>query len=328
MKAKKYLLYSFLIFISIIISVFILMVWSDTFSNIHTDRTYFYTSPNKNVIKVDYILKNKTKFDSFIFGSSRVFSINPLKIKNGKYFNMTHAEQIPKEHLLIIKLFIKSGIKIKNILIALDEFSYQVSFKKHQSQGLTKSHYLATGESFIKYCRELYLRFPLRSDRDHIKHKLFNGITFKYDVREQYKYYEMLQKSLLRKNYMKKEHMNSDVFNKPTFYNGNTLKETIKDIQEIKNICKNNDINCTFLINPIHQKTYEYTNKKLLNQFRKELSNITPYYDFSYPSFISKDNSYWIETSHYLMYVGDMMIDTIYNNKKTDGFGKYIKKLD
>jgi hypothetical protein len=328
MKAKKYLLYSFLIFISIIISVFILMVWSDTFSNIHTDRTYFYTSPNKNVIKVDYILKNKTKFDSFIFGSSRVASIDPLKIKNGKYFNMTHAEQIPKEYLLVIKLFIKSGIKIKNILIALDEFSYQVSFEKHQNQGLTKSHYLATGESFIKYCRELYLRFPLRSDRDHIRHKLFGGPMFIYDVTKQYDYYKSIEKNFSQKPFLTQKHITSKVFDKPTFYNGNTLKETIKDIQEIKNICKNNDINCTFLINPIHQKTYEYTNKKLLNQFRKELLKITPYYDFSYPSFISKDNSYWIETSHYLINVGDMMIDTIYNNKKTDSFGKYIKKLD
>jgi len=328
MKTKKWLLYALLTSFILILSDFILMFWSDTFSNLHTDRTLFYTSPNKNVIKVDYILKNKTKYDSFIFGSSRVASINPLKIKNGRYFNMTHAEEIPKEYLLVIKLFLKSGVKIKNLLIVLDEFSYQVSFEKHQRQGLTKSHYLATGENFFKYCRELYLRYPFRSDRDHIKHKIFGGPMFIYDVSKQYEYYKAIEKTFSRKLFQTEAHINSKVFNKPTFYNGNTLKETINDIKDIKMICNKNGINCNFMINPIHQKTYEYTNKELLKEFRKQLSYITPYYDFSYPNKISKDNSYWIETSHYTVDVGNMIIDTIYNHKQTDGFGRYIQKID
>jgi hypothetical protein len=304
------------------------MLWSDTYSNIHTKRIKFFTEPNNNIKKVTYILENKNLYNSFIFGSSRVGFINPLLIKNGKYYNMTYPEGIPHEHLINIKLFINSGIKIKNLLIGLDEFSYQVSFKKHQNQGLTKAHYLATKTNFLIYCRELYLRFPLSEDRHHIRKKIFGGRTFTSDITKQYLHFKNIEKTFSRSMFTTKKHLENKIFQKPTLYNGDTLKETLQDIKEIKDICNKEKINCIFFINPIHQKTYEYTNKKLLNQFRKELSKITPYYDFSYPSFISKDNSYWIETSLYLINVGDMMIDTIYNNKKTDGFGKYIKKLD
>ncbi|MEA1893417.1 MAG: hypothetical protein U9N33_12015 [Campylobacterota bacterium] len=325
MKIKNWLLYAFVTTCTSVIVVFFLMIWSDTYSNIHTDRTEFYTEPNKNVKKVEYILENKMKYDSFIFGSSRVGSINPLKIDNGNYYNMTYSEGIPHEHLINIQLFIDSGIKIKNLLIGLDEFSYQVSFIKHQNQGLTKAHYLATKTDFIIYCRELYLRFPLGEDRHHIKKKLFGADSFKLNVSSQSTAYKKAQESFSRVKYETPEHLNNPTFNKPTFYSGNTLNDTIKDIQAIKNICTNNKINCIFFINPIHKKTYEFSNLKLLKTFRYNLSQITPYYDFSYPNKISEDNSYWIETSHYTLEVGGMILDKIHKNKTNNNFGKYIK---
>ena len=51
-------------------------------------------------------MNNKKKYDSFIFGSSRVGKINPLKIENGKYYNMTYSEGLPREHYQNIKFLI------------------------------------------------------------------------------------------------------------------------------------------------------------------------------------------------------------------------------
>jgi hypothetical protein len=316
MQIKQWLFYSFLMIILIITTVFSLLLWSDTYSNTHYKRIKFYSEPNKNVLKVHYILENKNKYDSFIFGSSRVGNINPLKIKNGNYYNMTYSEGIPKEHLVNIQLFLKEGVLIKNLLIGLDEFSYQVSFKKHQHQGLTKAYYKATGISLVNYYRELYFRFPLGEDRHHIVKKLKHSKKyFTMDISKQKKNYLIAMKHFDRKHFTTYAHIHNKIFDRPTYYNGNTLKETLKDIQKIKTICKDNNINCQFFINPIHHRTYEFTNHKLLKEFKRKLSNITSFYDFSIQSSLTHDNSYWHETSHYTLEVGDMIIDSIYNKK-------------
>ncbi len=330
MKRKTWVLGTLLLSFILILCVFALMVWSDTYSNTHYKRTHFYTEPNKNVLKVHYIIHNPNLYDSFIFGSSRVGNINPLKIKNGKYYNMTYSEGLPKEHLLNIQLFLKKNIKIKNLLIGLDEFSYQVPFAKHQHQGLTKAYYEATNTPLPTYYRELYLRFPLPEDRHHfVKKILHKPYVFTLDVSKQKKSYETAEKSFDPKKYETPQYIHNPKFLKPTYYNGNCLDETLQSIQEIKNLCTDRSINCIFFINPIHHKTYEYTNKQLLSKFKEKLATITDFYDFSMPNPISKDNRYWLDTSHYRLDIGDLILKTIFKDKIfVKNFGIHVKKKE
>lgn len=316
MKTKNWLIYSFSMILTLNSIIICLMYWSDTYSISHPKRIQFYTEPNTRVLKVEYILENKSIYDSFIFGSSRVTAINPLRITDGKYYNMTYSEGIPHEHLLNIRLFLKSGVYIKNLLIGLDEFSYQVSFRQHQQQGLTKLHYLATDTNQYLYFKENFIRLPLGEDRSHIKKKILQSQEFvKLDISNQKNYY---LNYMDKKDYNTQEHIENKVFNKPTLYSGDELRDTINDIQEIKNICLKNSINCNFFINPIHKTTYKYVDKQLLNEFKSELSKITNFYDFTLPSIVSDNNYYWHETSHYRNIVGDMIIDNIYNKNIND----------
>ncbi len=322
MNYKKWLKDSSLLIIFLMLIVVSLMYWSDTYSVSHTKRTLFYTEPNTRVLRVDYILNNKDKYDSFVFGSSRVGAINSTKIKNGNYYNMTYSEGIPHEHLLNIKLFLKYDIKIKNLLIGIDDFSYKVSFLKHQQQGLTKSHYLATNTNKLIYFKDNFIRFPLGEDRSHIKKKLLNSKNiFSLDVSKQIEQY--LNKKVDIKDYNSSGYLNNVIFDKPTQYVGDLIEKTIGDINEINKICLSNNINCKFFINPIHKTTYSYLDIVQLNKFKKRLSQIIEYYDFSYYKNISENNFYWHETSHYRDIVGDLIIDRIYNNKNI-GFGKKI----
>lgn len=329
MNYKKWLRGSILLIISFMVIVVSLMYWSDTYSVAHTNRIMFYTEPNTKVLKVDYILKNIKKYDSFIFGSSRVGAINPTKIKNGNYYNMTYSEGIPHEHLLNIKLFIKSGIKIKNLLIGIDDFSYKVSFEKHQQQGLTKSHYLATDTNKLIYLKDNFMRFPLGEDRSHIKKKLLKSKgMFMTDVSKQTE--NLLKKEVDPKDYNISTHLNDPIFNKPTQYIGNLIDTTIEDIKKINEICISNNINCKFFINPIHKTTYDYLDKKQFERFKNKLSQVVEYYDFSYVENISENNYYWHETSHFRGIVGDMIIDRLFNEQNVS-FGtkiKYNKILD
>ena len=325
MQKKKWLFYSlFFIFFLLLTNTFV-MYWSDTYSVAHPHRNKFYTEPNTRVLKTAYILENKTKYDSFIFGSSRIGAISPYRITDGIYYNMSYSEGIPHEHLLNIKLFLNNNIKIKNLWIGLDDFSYQVSFEKHQIQGLTKLHPQATGTSLLSFYKDYFFRFPQGEDRRHIKHKMQNSSTFAtLNIAQDYNLSLLSKANENAKDFNTTQHLNKAEFNKPTYYSGNTLEETLQDIHEIKSLCKSHNIQCKFFINPIHQTTYKFLDLNLLNNFKDNLEKITDYYDFAYLNAISENNFYWHETSHYRSIVGDMIIDTLTQQEKTKiPFGIY-----
>lgn len=327
MKKKKWLFLSLSLIATILITNTLLMYWSDTYSVAHVKREHFYTEPNMRVLNVAYILENKDKYDSFIFGSSRVGNINPFKIKNGSYFNMSYSEGIPKEHLLNIKLFLKEDIKIKNLLIGLDDISYQVSFLKHQTQGLTKLHPLATDTSYFHFYRDFFFRFAQGDDRSHIISKIKNPNNYiTLNISQEQTIYTKMVQDRLAGDYNSTAHKEKEEFDKPAFYAGNTLKEAIDDIEQIKNICTLNDINCTFFINPIHHKSYQYLNHELLSEFKDRLAHITDFYDFTYPNPINNDNFYWYETAHFRSVVGDLMINE-FEKKEKASYGIYHTKI-
>ncbi len=118
---------------------------------VHQKNNLYIQEPNQNYLKTEYIIRHPNKYDSFIFGSSRVGKINPKLFTNGNYYNMTYSEGLPYEHLLNIKLFLKNNVKIKNIIIGIDDFSYEIDPKSHFTDTMRKPHYLASGESFLNF---------------------------------------------------------------------------------------------------------------------------------------------------------------------------------
>jgi hypothetical protein len=71
------------------------------------------------------------------------------------------------------------------------------------------------------------------------------------------------------------------------------------------------------------------TNKELFFKFKKELAYITDYYDFTIPNKISQDNRNWLETSHFIPKIGDLIIKTIFENKVfVKNFGIHVEKKE
>lgn len=101
-----------------------------------TGRRYGITAvePNSNYIKMQYVLHNPDKFDSFLFGSSRTGFINVDRIPEGKWYNMSYSEGLPEEHLDNLKELIENGIIPKNVMIGVDNISAFVDPDLHQNQ--------------------------------------------------------------------------------------------------------------------------------------------------------------------------------------------------
>ena len=258
----------------------------------------FIREPNQAFVKVNYILHNKDKYDSFILGSSRIGYINPLNIPDGEFYNFTYAEGIPAEHLGIIKTLLKNEVKIKNIWIGLDEFSYRINPEKHFNDLLKIPYPSVLGQNRFEFYAK-YLFVPPRM----LDKRQFKQIEF-----------DILNTGMTRQSYKGDGNFNGSVK-----FEGKYREQTIDEIKEIVKLCRENNIKLVIFMNPAYKNTYIDNNDNDLKRFKKELAQITDYYDFCYLNPVTTDKKMFYEGSHYRDIVGDMIIERILNKRKDFG---------
>lgn len=322
MKYKTYLILILSITFLIIASAVTINYIVDPYGIFKKDFHNQKIEPNQHFVKMKLLLNNPTKYESFIFGSSRVGNIDINKIPNQeRFYNMTYSEGLPKEFLDDIKLMINSGIKIKTILIGLDEFSFRVDPKKHLQQPM-KMPYPENPENVTKFYMSYLMKMP---NPMIIKSSLFNKKSSYYDILNSGRQLQPQIDTKIENN--PEVHINDPKFNKPMGYRGNRIKETLEELQELKHIASQNNICLIFFINPIHKTTYLDTNMTEFQEFKQGLANISSYYDFSGVNSITSNNYYYYETSHYRPLVGDMIIAKLFDIQTVpipDDFGKRV----
>lgn len=322
MKDYKRFITIFILFIIIDLAVIIgININIDNYGIFRTDFSKQIIEPNQNYVKMRYILANKYKYNSFIFGSSRIGKIDPFKISDGKYYNFTYADGLPQEHLKNIKILLKNRVKIKNILLGLDDFSYRLYPAEHENSLLNMPYPSNIFEKVILFSN-YFIRMPKKFTEKEITQKLDYDITNSgrplcKDCDEK------IDKDIINFAKDKRFEVPTHSENKNVY-----LPETISSIKELVKICKDNNIKLRIFINPVHKTSYLANNIQNFDKFKKELALTTDYYDFSGLNKITTNNIMYYETSHYRVKVGDMIIDKIYKSKNTnadcDSFGAYI----
>lgn len=296
----------------------------DPYSIFRTDFSKVRIEPNNHFIKMRYILNDKTKFDSFIFGSSRANNVKPQQFKNGNYFNMYYSLGIPEEHLEDIRMMIKHKIQIKNILILLDFTSYSTSTKGREND-LLRRHYsdekMVLLKKYIKYAFVIpdwdFVDQYFQQNVDSFYKNTYKSGTAENEIKENY----------IEKN--KVEHINSSIFNEPIVSWESHVLETVATLDTIKKLCEANHISLTLAMNPIHKATYLANSPGDYFAFLKRLSEISSFYDFSGLNRITTNNYFYYETSHFRPMIGNAMANFIQYGKHIDTipeFGIYITK--
>ena len=126
-------------------------IWLDPYNVFHYDHIRFNgVEPNQNFIKTRYILDNPDRFDSFLFGSSRVGMLDVSKIKSGHFYNMAYSEGLPKEHLQNLRIFLDHGLKISNVWLGVDNISCFADPERH-NKSLMRKAYPADGKLWKFY---------------------------------------------------------------------------------------------------------------------------------------------------------------------------------
>ena len=318
------------IFLCAAIVIFVIASFNyyvDIYGIFREDFSFERIEPNQHIVKMQYLLKkgNNRKYNAFMFGQSRIGNIDLTKIDNGyRYYNMTYSAGLPLEWLNDIKILLNNGVEIKQVILGIDDMSFTISPEEHFNN-LLRMPYSSNRLYFLKYIFKL-------PDLGMVKTNYFtkNGVNTNcsyYDIYGTGRPLHEKADKLIESNV--EEHINNIKFQTYDAPKTSRIAKTLEEINEIKKICDTHDIELIVFINPLHKTAYISNNLKEFDRFKKGLSNIVDYYDFSGLNSITMNNYNYYETAHYRPIVGDLIIKRLFNENIKDlpeDFGILVNK--
>ena len=283
------------------------------------------TEPNKNYIKMKYILANPYKFEGYMFGSSRVGTIHVEKIPGRKIYNMTYAGGLPVEHLNNLKTMISNDIKPSIIYIGVDGVSITDRAAQHLSVPYACPYEILSSD-FEHFC-SLMLNpyYVLRalptilmvkeSINKHTDPDAFyaHGWWADYDTKPHYDWSKSVYKPSRRIADLR------------------PIRQTLKDIQYMYELCRTHNIEIILFANPMYCVTHMQAVDAGYLEFLEGLAGISEFYNFSGINDITNDRNNYLDYSHYTAQTGDLLINIMCNGAEypqlqAQGFGVKVTR--
>jgi hypothetical protein len=278
----------------------------DPYLVLRKDVEHMFICPNERYFKTDFILRNPEKYNSFLFGSSRVSQV-PVetidKTTGERFYNMTYISGVTSDHLAILKLFIDKKIKIKNVVVGLDYYTFTAMPIENQTRNIMYPGKLREKVKFY------YTYLTLEPDSSMLKEIKFNGKDAAYDLTGTGGYRFIKRERLMALDPLKHE---AKFKNPSPVLCTDQLEKTLGEISEIIAVCKRNGINLKFFINPDYLSMYLCQDIVFINLARSRLAALTDFWDFSVPSPIIGEKFNFIDPIHYRQKTGSMMVDKMY----------------
>lgn len=324
MEAKKF----FTIFLSVIVGAIVVIAganyYFDYYGVFHTDNKRIYSnSLNDRFVKMRYLLTdyNYTKYDSYLWGSSRVMKMDS-RVTEQKTYNLGAPAGMTEDCLQQLQLLKKNGADIQTIYIGLDDFSYYRSdaiIRKNSAWILYQDNIYRDMETYSRYLLTPSILKRVKEDAN------LKGNTVLLDWGVTYIPEEVDKKIEEDPS----EYVISKKFMKPTVFKGDDGEfiRCIENLRAIKNLCKEYNIEMKVFFMPHHMTTYLNDDMELMNRFKKELAKISPFWDFSGVNYVTANNYFWYETSHPRVFICDKILDTVSGQNQmtwVPDFGVYV----
>jgi hypothetical protein len=289
-------------------------------------QTVYPDGLNQHMFNAELIFRRPEKFDSFLFGSSRVSVIDVAKIPTGRFYNMSYSQGLPTQHLAVIKSILQKGIKIKSVVIGLDEFCFLLSASAHQKQLLRIMHPDIGGPNRLEIFGMYFFRKPSLDElarwRDRVIYGkmegriIMNSQGVHLGWHQKEKILQTIKKPIFQFTIQKYE---------PITYGQEETDEALAAIEELINLSRLHGFSITFFITPFYSNFYLNYAEGLLS-IKERLAKLTDYYDFSGINSVTTNDMNYYEESHYRYRVGDMMIKRMFGDTTdtSDDFGVLV----
>ena len=295
----------------------------------YNSTTTCSTEMNRRISNLEYILQNPFHFDSFIFGSSRMWVIDASKINSGRYYNMSYAGGLPVEHLAMVKALLKKGVRIKSVIIGLDEFSFNAPPEKDKKQLVYIMHPFITGKSLVYVFYQYYFRIPKLVEISKAIDRLSGRTRESKCVTDQNGFnigWLDKEKTIIISG--KSSFARQEVKYHSITYDSKELNVVLNEINELILLSRKNNFSLIFFINPIYSQYYTLDAAGLYT-IKEKLAQITDYYDFSGLNSVTTNDLSFLDDIHYRYLVGDMIIKRIFgfgDINIPDDFGVLVTK--
>ena len=291
----------------------------DYYGIFHMDRIFVRSNAfNDRFAKMKHLLTDQhfKEYDSYLFGTSRVQKTDP-RVTGQKTYNLGIPAGMTEEYLQQINLLLAHGAKIDTIYIGLDQLAYLSKYKKQA---------LYTGNiasDFDTYLKSLVTPSVIGKIIDYSKSDVIiawvhtTGMSQIPDAAERN----------IEAN--PEEYVKADKFQRPDTweFDPDEFARCIQNLKEIKKLCDAHGIDLKIFFQPQHMTTYLTYDIDTMNRFKKELVEITPFWDFSGVNYVTENNYFWFETSHPRPFICEKMLDIVSGQNKitwVPDFGVYV----
>lgn len=320
---RKFVKKSFIYIIVISICSVLLSVIVDPYNIYHYKNVRMTTGEtNSRYVKTKYILSNPSKFDSFIFGSSRVGYIHTEQLNNEDmhWYNMTYPNGILPEIKETIRTFINHDIIPKNVLIGID--AVDGNNEKEHIGDLLRKPYPTNVKDMISFHLS-YLNPTISIEALFELEKLGNS----EEAREKFYEYGGIYKEGIKSDSWGAWSASGIV---PVTEMSQRIYDSLEVIEEISQMCEENNINLILFTTPLYASRYLDVFEQGYPLYIREIAQIHDIYSFSGINSINTNQfNYW-EEEHFDSNVGNMILQRIFTPEEFDpslleeGFGVLV----
>jgi hypothetical protein len=289
-------------------------------------------------------LYTEPAYANMLFGSSHVYTINPLMVEKyvgGRSYNAGVGTARIEDHLGFL-LFLKRIDKLpKNIILGLDFYSFNPNVE-------TNKYFLVNDElNFLQQRADsdLYFSKFLSIDALRASYKTLSNFLQESSDKPRFDSYgTALNASKVFTYYP--ETVEKKEFDIQAVEEGYKSIKTIRYeqisrhrlqyLRDIVRVCRDNSISCTFFITPLNGQLLSKIEQDpalatTLKLFKRELAGITDYYDFLTHNEIN-DNRFFFggDTMHTTPFTGNLMLARIFGDADVTlpkEFGVYVPSL-
>jgi hypothetical protein len=295
----------------------------DPYGLFRKDFSWQFVEPDKDFIKTRYVTENPDRFDCFVFGSSRVNSIDVRKIKDATCYNMHSPVALPRNYLDDMRYLLKKRVRMKLVLIGLDDFSFKLDPNAQLSQPLTHPYPPVLGHASFPY----YLKYLFSLHDIKILTAIYDGYLkrAKGPTEAALAYRDLFTTGQIYSSDADEsiegdpeKHMNNPVFTERHESSGDNMAGAVDDLRALVQIARVHQVRLVFFINPLYRYAYLDSGLDEFDSFKKGLSRITEFYDFSGLNSVTTNSYYYYDNAHYRRKLGDMIIARIFGDKRAE----------
>jgi hypothetical protein len=283
--------------------------------NVFDHKVLIYDGqPNERFTKINYLIKNNKKYNSYILGSSRSGILNPVLFntkKGDKFYNLSVSSCTVYDIYNMVE-YIVNNFDVKSLIIQIDPDIIFHNFKHSETDFLRLHHPFVTDESIVNFKSKYLLAFYPKSIKDKILTNYYHNSSTRFNIEngtwsltETRSY---ISPQLIEKNQIRNIYKN----------------QNLKVLTLLINHMRKAKIKYTILIPPLNHVSLTQIDLKSYQEFIDELSQITPLLNFCfYNSFTLNDSNYY-DLTHYKDYFGIQLQKFISQGNSDNELCKYV----